>query len=73
MPHKSTSCAKSLKEALEASRCRLRILVLDYNEFEGEDIALIADGLAANQSLHELSLQGNVVAGIGVQVVLGEG
>ena len=73
MPHKSTSCAESLKEALEDSRCRLRTLVLDYNEFEGEDIALIADGLAANQSLHELSLQGNVVAGIGVQVVLGEG
>ena len=54
-------------------RCRLRVLVLDYNEFEPRDIALIADGLAVNQSLRELSLEGNVVAGIGVEVVFGEG
>ena len=55
------------------SRCRLRVLVLDYNEFEAEDIALIADGLAANRSLRELSLEGNVVQGIGVKVILAKG
>ena len=62
-------CAKSWKETLADYRCRLRILVLDYNEFEPKEIALIADGLAANRSLRELSLQGNTVAGIGVQVI----
>ena len=73
MLHELGSCAKSFKEALADSRCRLRVLVLDFNEFAARDIAQIADGLAANQSLHELWLQGNVVAGIGVEVGLGEG
>ena len=55
------------------SRCRLRVLVLNYNEFEAEDIALIADGLAVNRSLRELSLEGNVVQGIGAKVILAKG
>ena len=62
-------CAESFKEALADSRCRLRVLILDYNEFTPKEIALIADGLAPNQSLRELSLQGNIVSGIGVQVI----
>ena len=62
-----------MKEVLADSRCRLRVLVLDYNGFEAEDIALIADGLAVNRSLRELSLEGNVVQGIGVKVILAKG
>ena len=57
-------------KALAAPACRLRVLNVEYNNFEAADIALFADGLAANRTLRHLSLKGNIVTGIGVEVGL---
>ena len=57
-------------KALAAPACRLRVLNVEYNNFEAADIALFADGLAANRTLRHLSLKGNIVTGIGVEVRL---
>ena len=57
-------------KALAAPACRLRVLNVEYNNFTTADIALFADGLAANRTLRHLSLEGNIVTGIGVEVRL---
>ena len=57
-------------KALAAPACRLRVLNVEYNNFKLTDIVLFADGLATNRTLRHLSLKGNIVTAIGVEVRL---